>query len=112
MNELEMQCIKWKASYFENDADLIYQDEGRGSLFEQVDKCIELIYFKYLRVSILYRGVHRVEKYFVTKEGMREALLNAIVHRDINHIACFYCFLYYFLIIHTVPPDLHKPRHQ
>ena len=38
-----------KVGFFETDADLIYQDEVRGSLFEQIDKVIELIFFKYMK---------------------------------------------------------------
>ena len=35
-----------KIGFFETDADLLYQDEIHGSLLEQVDKAIELIYLK------------------------------------------------------------------
>lgn len=34
-----------KIGYFESDADLLYQDEVHGSILEQIDKAIELIYF-------------------------------------------------------------------
>ena len=46
-----------KIGYFENDADLLYQDEIHGSLLEQVDKAIELIYLKYMRAKISYEGI-------------------------------------------------------
>ncbi|MCD7950957.1 MAG: putative DNA binding domain-containing protein [Erysipelotrichaceae bacterium] len=70
-----------KVGFFENDADLLYQDEVRGSLFEQIDKVIELIHFKYMKAKMSYDGLQRVEQYFVTEESMREAILNAIVHK-------------------------------
>lgn len=66
-----------KVGFFETDADLIYQDEVRGSLFEQIDKVIELIFFKYMKAKISYDGLQRVEEYFVS-----EAILNAIVHKQ------------------------------
>lgn len=71
-----------KIGYFETDADLLYQDEVHGSLLEQVDKAIELIYLKYMRAKITYEGVQRIERYFVPEEAMREALLNAICHKQ------------------------------
>ena len=71
-----------KVGFFETDADLIYQDEVRGSLFEQIDKVIELIFFKYMKAKISYDGLQRVEEYFVSEASMREAILNAIVHKQ------------------------------
>ena len=70
-----------KVGYFETDADLIYQDEVRGSLLRQVDKTIELIYFKYLKAKISYKGVQRIERYPFPEPAIREALLNAIIHK-------------------------------
>ena len=71
-----------KIGYFENDADLLYQDEIHGSILEQVDKAIELIYFKYMRAKITYEGINRRERYFVPEAALREALLNAICHKQ------------------------------
>lgn len=48
-----------KVGYFETDADLIYQDEIRGSLIEIVDRIIDLVYFKYMRAKITYVGMQR-----------------------------------------------------
>lgn len=70
-----------KIGYFESDADLLFQDEVHGSLLEQIDKAVELLYFKYMRAKITYDGMQRVERYFVPKEALREALLNAICHK-------------------------------
>ena len=70
-----------KIGYFESNADLIYQDEVRGSLLQQVDKAIELIYFKYLKAKISYRGIQRIERYPYPEEAVREALLNAVIHK-------------------------------
>ncbi len=71
-----------KIGYFESDADLLYQDEVHGSILEQVDKAIELIYFKYMRAKITYEGIYRRERYFVPEAALREALLNAICHKQ------------------------------
>lgn len=71
-----------KVGYFDNDADLLYQDEVHGPLLEQANKVIELILFKYMKAFISYQGIQRIEKYFVTREGLREAILNAIIHKQ------------------------------
>lgn len=71
-----------KVGYFESDADLLYQDEVRGSLLEQVDKALELIYVKYMRAKITYEGIQRRESYFVPEAALREALLNAVCHKQ------------------------------
>jgi len=71
-----------KIGYFESNADLLYQDEIHGSILEQVDKALEVIYLKYMRAKIRYEGVQRIERYFVPEDALREALLNAICHKQ------------------------------
>jgi ATP-dependent DNA helicase len=53
-----------------------------GNLIEQVEKTIELLFTKYIKAIISYEGIHRVETYEYPKEAVREALLNAIAHKD------------------------------
>ena len=69
-----------KIGFFENDADLRYQDEIHGSLLEQIDKIIEVIHLKYMKAKITYEGMQRIERYFVPDAALREALLNALCH--------------------------------
>ncbi len=71
-----------KIGYFETDADLLYQDEIHGSILEQIDKIVELVYLKYMRAKITYDGMQRIERYFVPEEALREALLNALCHKQ------------------------------
>ena len=71
-----------KVGFFENDAEILYQDEIRGSLMDQIDKAVELIYFKYMKAQISYQGIQRIERYFVPEDALREALLNAICHKQ------------------------------
>jgi ATP-dependent DNA helicase RecG len=42
----------------------------------------DLLFTKYLKAAITYEGILRVERFPVPREAMREALLNAVVHRD------------------------------
>jgi ATP-dependent DNA helicase RecG len=70
-----------KIGYFANDADIVYQDEIHGSLLQQTDTVIDLIYTKYLTAPITYKGITRVETYPYPREAVREAVLNAVVHK-------------------------------
>ena len=71
-----------KIGYFVTDDDLRYQDEVHGNLFEQVDKALELLSSKYLKAYISYEGVQRLETLLFPYGALREALLNAVVHKD------------------------------
>lgn len=71
-----------KIGFFESDSDLRYQDEIHGNLFEQIEKTTELLFTKYIKALISYEGLNRVETYEYPKEAIREALLNAIAHKD------------------------------
>ncbi len=71
-----------KIGYFENEADLIFQDEVHGNLFEQIEQIMDLLFSKYIKALISYEGISRVETYEYPKEAVREALLNAIAHKD------------------------------
>jgi ATP-dependent DNA helicase RecG len=71
-----------KIGYFETDSDLRFQDEIHGNLFEQVEKTIDLLFTKYIKAMISYEGIYRVETYEYPKEAVREAIHNAIAHKD------------------------------
>jgi len=71
-----------KVGYFASESDLRYHDEVQGAVFTQVEKTMELLLTKYLKASIRYEGIQRVESYPMPVSALREALLNAIVHRD------------------------------
>lgn len=71
-----------KIGYFEADDDLRFQDEIHGSLFEQIERTMDLLYTKYIKALISYDGINRVETYEYPKDAVREALLNAIAHKD------------------------------
>jgi ATP-dependent DNA helicase RecG len=71
-----------KIGFFETDSDLIFQDEIHGNLFEQVEKTIDLLFTKYIKALISYDGIYRIETYEYPKEAIREAIHNAIAHKD------------------------------
>jgi ATP-dependent DNA helicase RecG len=71
-----------KIGYFQSHDDLKFQDEIHGNLFEQIEKSMDLLFTKYIKAEISYEGINRVEKFEYPKEAVREALLNAIAHKD------------------------------
>ena len=71
-----------KIGFFESDSEISYMDEIHGSLISQADKVIDLIFTKYLKANITYEGVTRIETYPFPKPAIREAVYNAIVHKN------------------------------
>jgi ATP-dependent DNA helicase RecG len=71
-----------KIGFFRSESDLLFQDDIHGNLFEQVEKTMELLLTKYTRALITYKGLSRIETYEYPKDALREALLNAIAHKD------------------------------
>ena len=71
-----------KVGLFENNADLLYQDEFRGPLISIADRIVDVIYLKYLKGLIRYEGILRITDYLVPYSALREAIFNAMVHRD------------------------------
>ncbi|MDR3069602.1 MAG: putative DNA binding domain-containing protein [Propionibacteriaceae bacterium] len=71
-----------KIGYFETGADLMYMDEVHGSLITMADKVVDILYSKYFKGLISYDRLQRIETFPVPIAACREAVLNAIVHRD------------------------------
>ncbi|PIZ66382.1 MAG: transcriptional regulator [Candidatus Marinimicrobia bacterium CG_4_10_14_0_2_um_filter_48_9] len=71
-----------KMGYFEAKADLRYQDEVHGELLNQVNQTLDILKAKYLKAMISYEGIQRVETFPVPEEALREAILNAVAHKD------------------------------
>jgi ATP-dependent DNA helicase RecG len=71
-----------KIGFFRTDSDLLFQDEIHGNLFDQVEKTMDLLFTKYIKAMISYEDIYRVETYEYPKDALREALLNAVAHKD------------------------------
>jgi len=71
-----------KIGFFRSESDLAYHDLIQGDLFTQAAKTIDLVRTKYLKAAITYQGIQRIERYPVPDAALREAILNALVHRD------------------------------
>lgn len=71
-----------KIGFFDETEELLYQDELHGSLLSQAERVMELIYSKYLKATISYENDQRVETYPFSRAAVREAIINAIIHKD------------------------------
>ena len=71
-----------KIGFFHSDEDLIFQDEVHGCIIDQLDKTEDLLKTKYTTYAISYSGISRIETPPFSEKAIREALLNAIVHKD------------------------------
>jgi len=71
-----------KIGFFRSESDLQFQDTVHGNLFEQVEKTMEFLLTKYTRALISYKGLSRIETYEYPEDALREALLNAVSHKD------------------------------
>ena len=67
--------------------DLIIQDRVEGNLFVMFEQVIDFLKSKYLLSPISYRGMQRVETLEIPDKAIREAILNALIHRDYSSTA-------------------------
>ena len=71
-----------KIGFFRSESNLQFQDDIHGNLLEQVERTMELLLTKYTRALISYKGLSRIETYEYPEKALREALLNAVSHKD------------------------------
>ncbi len=71
-----------KIGYFSSDTEIAYQDEIHGSLLNQAEMTVDLLYTKYFKGVISYEGISRIETYPYPRDAVREAVLNAIAHKN------------------------------
>ena len=66
----------------DSDHDLRFQDVIEGNICEMPEKVMETLRSKYLVSPIRYEGLQRIEELEYPEEALREAILNAIIHKD------------------------------
>ncbi|MBQ9279413.1 MAG: putative DNA binding domain-containing protein [Lachnospiraceae bacterium] len=65
-----------------DDTDLLFQDSVECDLIRMADRVVELLKSKYLISPIHYEGLQRIEDLEVPEDALREAIFNAIIHKD------------------------------
>lgn len=69
--------------------DLLFQDIIETNIFEMADKVMEILKSKYLIRPISYKGLERIEPLEYPESALREAILNAIIHKDYSSTYTF-----------------------
>ena len=65
-----------------DETDLKFQDNIYGNLIQMAERVMEVLKSKYLVSPIHYEGLQRVEDLEIPEGALREALFNAIIHRN------------------------------
>jgi ATP-dependent DNA helicase RecG len=73
-------CIK--IGNFLTDTDIQSTDIVKGNLFRQLENSLEILRTKYLQSKIHFDGIHRRDILEYPYESLREAIINALIHRD------------------------------
>lgn len=69
--------------------DLLFQDIVETNVFDMADRVMEILKMKYLIRPISYMGLQRVEPLEYPEPALREAVLNAIIHKDYSSTYIF-----------------------
>lgn len=57
-------------------------DIVKGNLFQQLENTLEILRMKYLQSITKFEGIHRRDILEYPYEALREAVINALIHRD------------------------------
>ncbi len=73
----------FKIGKFKGTTELITDDVIEGNLFEQFYKILEILKTKYIRLMVKgYKDWIRIEEFEYPEDVIREAIVNALVHKD------------------------------
>ena len=71
-----------KIGRFLTDTDIQTTDIVKGNLFQQLESALEILRTKYLQSKIKFEDIHRRDILEYPYEALREAIINALIHRD------------------------------
>ncbi len=67
---------------FRDDLDLVFQESEEGNIINLHQAVLDQINHKFIIKNITFEGMYRIETPEYPREAMREAILNALVHRN------------------------------
>ncbi|MCZ2130228.1 MAG: putative DNA binding domain-containing protein [Bacteroidia bacterium] len=67
---------------FRDDLDLVFQESEESNIINLYQAVLNQINHKFIIKNITFEGMHRIETPEYPREAMREAILNALVHRN------------------------------
>ncbi|MCL2630544.1 MAG: putative DNA binding domain-containing protein [Firmicutes bacterium] len=72
-----------KVAIFQGNTKKLFKDrkEFGGSVFKQIDDCLAYLNV-YNKISSVFKGLYRVDRTDYPEVAIREALINATIHRD------------------------------
>ncbi len=95
---------------FVSDTEIQTTDIVKGNLFAQLESTLEILRTKYLLSKIKYEGIHRRDILEYPYEALREAIINALIHRDYSGTSQIQIRVYpYKLVIMNegkLPPEV------
>jgi ATP-dependent DNA helicase RecG len=71
-----------KIGKFLTETEIQTTDMVEGNLFQQLENTLEILRTKYLVSNIKFEGIHRRDILEYPYEALREAIINALIHRD------------------------------
>jgi ATP-dependent DNA helicase RecG len=71
-----------KIGKFLTETEIQTTDMVEGNLFQQLENALEILRTKYLVSNIKFEGIHRRDILEYPYEALREAIINALIHRD------------------------------
>lgn len=71
-----------KVGRFKTETDVLGSDDIEGNLFQQVEGAMEVLRKKYLMSEYKFEGLYRKEILEYPADALREAIINAVIHRD------------------------------
>ena len=71
-----------KIGRFISDSNIVVQDVIESNLFTMIENIMDILKAKYLKSLISFRGINRIEQLEYPAGALREAILNALIHRD------------------------------
>ncbi len=73
----------FKIGKFQSETALVTDDVIEGNLFEQLEQVMQVLRGKYIRLIVKeYKDWRRIEEFEYPEEALREAIINALIHKD------------------------------